>query len=174
MHEALCAARVSPSGRVAQLYVSPENVKARRLAEDETARRSRPLRVEAEAGQPREEPLGRGQRLEAGEVHADTDVRALRKGELELGVLALRVEAVRVGEGRGIAVRPRELDLDEVAFLDRRTGELDVPRCVAVDDSRRGLEAERFLQRVRRRFAAIRQEMPREVRDHALRRLHAA
>src|SRR6185437_16789757 len=101
MHEALCAARVSPSGRVGELYVSPENVKARRLAKDEAARRSRPLRVEAEAGQAREQPLGRGQRFEAGEVHADTDVRALRERELELRVLALRVEAVRVGERRG-------------------------------------------------------------------------
>ncbi len=63
-------------------------------------------------------------------------MRAVGEGRVVAGVLAADVEAVGVGEEGRVAVRGGQRDDDEVARADRRPGELDVARRVAVDDGR--------------------------------------
>ena len=80
--------------------------------------------IEAQAREAVEHEADRRVRLEPREVHPDADVRALREGEVEPGVLAAHVEAVGVGEDGRVAVRRGERERDELALADLRAAEL--------------------------------------------------
>ena len=94
----------------------------------------------------------RGAGLEAGQVNAEAHVRAVGEGEMPAGgwtVEACRVEAVRVGKHRRIAIRGADRDADELAPAYLRVPELDIGGGVAIDDRRGRLEPERLLERRR-------------------------
>jgi F420-0:gamma-glutamyl ligase len=76
----------------------------RRLAEHQPLHLRLLIGGEPEAGQAFDQPLKRLSGLEPGQVNADTDMRALREGQMAAEVGPCGVEAVGIGEHRGIAV----------------------------------------------------------------------
>ena len=130
-----------------------------------------------------EQPIDRRVRLQAREMHSDADVRSLGEGELVAHVLPADVEAIRVGEGRGVAVGTGDRDGDELALADRGPAEPDDAGRVPIDCRGRRLEPQRLLDGVgeqpavgldERTLVGMGEEVEDRVADHPLGRLDPA
>src|SRR5258707_331147 len=83
---------------------SPAHVEGRRLAEHETSRHVRVVRVQPQPGQAVQESTDRDRGLGPRELRAEAEVRPQREGEVEPGVDAEDVEPVGVGKDSRIPV----------------------------------------------------------------------
>src|SRR5438067_2406764 len=78
-------------------------------------------------------------------MDTQADVRPVGKGEVRAGADPIWVEVIGVRETGRVAVGGGDRDADQLALADVRPRQVDVGRCIAVDDRGRGLEPERLL-----------------------------
>ena len=83
---------------------SPRRVECRRLAEHEAADLRRPLRIQTEVRQPREQLGQRRARLEPCQVDADAHMRPLGECEVAPSVRAASSKMAIFGTDRGIVM----------------------------------------------------------------------
>ena len=123
---------------------SPLDDHRRRLAEHK-AGRGRRVGCETR-GRKTVEHGGQGDPcLQAGEVHADADVRPGGEGKVATDVRPVEQEPIGLGELGGVPVGAGERDDDVIAPFDRRAGDRDITCRVAVDERCSGLEPQRLL-----------------------------
>jgi hypothetical protein len=101
----------------------PENVQGRWFPEDQAAGWARPGWIETEIRKAGEESIHSDLGFEAGEVHAEADVRSAGEGKVTPRVGSAYVVPVWVGEDRWITVRARQGHSDQVAAADLGAGE---------------------------------------------------
>src|ERR1700721_4007193 len=107
------------------------------------------LWVKAQLREQIEELFGGDAGLQAGQVGAEGEVRAVGEGQVLGSIGPADVEPIRVGEYRRVPVRARDRHRDLVSGADLGAAELGVAGGVAVDHGRGGLPPQRLLDRRR-------------------------
>ena len=119
-------------------------------------------------------------RFQPGEVHRDAHVRPASEGQLRSKVRAMKVERIRLGEDRGVAVRAGDRDSHEVASLDLLSSECGRPRRVAIHERRGRFQPKRLFDREgdqgwiggnRGQHVGPGQQVHQRIADHRLGRL---
>src|SRR2546421_6758140 len=112
-----------PLAAITPSLLVPDHVECRWFTKHKAARRARMRPIQAHLGEAIEEAADRCVRLQAREMHAYTNVRTSREGDLVMNILPAHVKAIRVGKEIWIAVRAGDRDGDELAASDRCVAE---------------------------------------------------
>src|SRR6185312_15946883 len=159
----------------AGMLLVPPDMQGGRLAEDEAAGSAWPGGVLAQPRQLAEQRSHRRERLGAGQVRAEAEVRAVREREMPGGVAAADVIAAGIGKDIRIPVRARDRYGDRIARPDRGPAQPHGPRRVPVHHGGGRLDSQRLLDRAwqqRRIFLyqtqlpGVAEQMPDRVEDH--------
>jgi len=133
--------------------------------------------VQPQPGEFLEERLHRDPGLQAGQVGAEAEVRAVGEGQVTGGVRPPDLEGVRIAEDPGIPVRAGQGHRDLVTGAYPGAAELSVAGRVAVDHGRGRFQPQGFLDRRRDQrgvgpyefeFGGGGEQVQHRVRDHAL------
>ena len=107
---------------------------------------------QAQARQALEQDRQRRRHFEPRQRRADAEVDSRPERQMRVGI-APRIERVRIGKALGIAIGRPEQEADPLAFAQADPRDFDVLERIAGEEMQRRVEAQKLLDRRRRRLA---------------------